>query len=168
MPEDEFSMEHSAKLPNLVLSSWMPQADILAHPRLVLFITHGGMGSTMETASRGVPGIFIPVMGDQPKNAGMMEYNGFGKVYNKFDLSNGEKLTATVREVLGNEKYRENARRISKMLARKPFSSKEQLIKHIEFVAEFGPSFALRPQSLDMSFIEYHNLDLIAVFLLLL
>ncbi|GMS85055.1 hypothetical protein PENTCL1PPCAC_7230, partial [Pristionchus entomophagus] len=162
-PEDEFSVNHSSKLANLVLTKWMPQADILAHPNLAAFITHGGMGSTMETASRGVPGIFIPVMGDQPKNAGMMEYNGFGKVFDKFDLHNAEKLIVVVREVLENEKYRLNAKRISKMLASKPYSSRDQLIKHVEFVAEFGPSSALRPQSLDMSFIEYHNLDLIAI-----
>lgn len=28
-PEDDFSVEHSSKLSNLVLSEWMPQADIL-------------------------------------------------------------------------------------------------------------------------------------------
>ncbi|GMT15954.1 hypothetical protein PFISCL1PPCAC_7251, partial [Pristionchus fissidentatus] len=162
-PEDDFCKEHASKVPNLVMTKWMPQVDILAHPRLAVFITHGGMGSTQETALRGVPGIFIPVFGDQPRNAGMMEYNGLGKVFSKFDLGDADKLTVTVREVLENKKYRENARRISKMLAKKPFSSKEQLVRHVEFAAEFGASAALRPQSLDMSFIEYHNLDLLLI-----
>ncbi|KAF8360332.1 hypothetical protein PRIPAC_87255, partial [Pristionchus pacificus] len=121
-----------------------------------------GMGSTQETALRGVPGIFIPIFGDQPRNAGMMEYNGFGKVFDKNDLGDDYKLTATIREVLQNDKYGENARRISKMIAKKPFSSRDKLIKTVEFAAEFGPSSALRPQSLDMSFVEYHNLDIIA------
>lgn len=35
--------------------------------------------------------------------------------------------------------------------------------RYTEFAAEFGPSKALRPQSCDMSFIEYHNLDIIAI-----
>ncbi|GMS85044.1 hypothetical protein PENTCL1PPCAC_7219, partial [Pristionchus entomophagus] len=166
-PEDDFGKEHASKQHNLVLSKWMPQVDILNHPKLSLFITHGGMGSTQETALRGVPGIFIPVFADQPRNAGMMEYNGFGKVFSKFDLADADKLTATIREVLENKKYRENAQRISKMLAKKPFSSKEQLIKYVEFAAEFGPSSALRPQSIDMTFIEYHNLDILLVALLL-
>lgn len=120
------------------------------------------------------------------KNAGMMEYNGFGKVLNincgrspvigsstqneetdssvykqkmlflqvfdKNDLGDADKLTATLREVLENKKfvkiqefatqmyrrYRNNAKRISKMLSKKPFSSKDQLIKYVEFAAEFG------------------------------
>lgn len=75
-------------------------------------------------------------------------------------------------------RYADNAKRMSKMLAKKPFSSREILIKHVEFAAEFGKmaqmksrhvsfisgtSSALRPQSVDMSFIEYHNLDVIVL-----
>ncbi|GMS85061.1 hypothetical protein PENTCL1PPCAC_7236, partial [Pristionchus entomophagus] len=128
-PEDDFCKENTSKLKNLILTKWMPQVDILNSPNLSLFITHGGMGSTQETALRGVPGIFIPIFGDQPRNAGMMEYNGFGKVFDKFDLVNDEKFAAVIREVLEDRKYRDNARRISRMLAKKPFSSKQQLIK---------------------------------------
>ncbi|KAF8362373.1 hypothetical protein PRIPAC_89296 [Pristionchus pacificus] len=54
--EDEFATEYAAKVENLVLTKWMPQVDILAHPNIAAFITHAGMGSTQETALRGVPG----------------------------------------------------------------------------------------------------------------
>ncbi|GMT15958.1 hypothetical protein PFISCL1PPCAC_7255, partial [Pristionchus fissidentatus] len=155
--------EHASKQSNIVMTKWMPQVDILGHPKLSAFITHGGMGSTQETALRGVPGIFIPLFAEQPRNAGMMEFNGFGKVYSKWEMHDDEKLAATIREVIDNDQYRKNAKRVSAMLAKKPFTSRELLIKHVEFAAEFGPSAALRPQSLDMSFIEYHNLDLLAV-----
>ncbi|GMS94531.1 hypothetical protein PENTCL1PPCAC_16706, partial [Pristionchus entomophagus] len=163
--DDNFAREAS-KVRNLVLTKWMPQVDILDHKNLALFITHGGMGSTRETALRGVPGLFIPVFFDQPRNAGMAEFNGLGRVYDKFELHDDEKMAEMIREMLENKKYRENARRFSKMLANKPFTSKELLIKHVEFAAEFGPSAALRPQSVDMNFIEYHNLDLITIFLI--
>ncbi len=33
---------------NLMLSKWLPQPDILAHPKLKLFITHGGQSSSQE------------------------------------------------------------------------------------------------------------------------
>ncbi|GMS85063.1 hypothetical protein PENTCL1PPCAC_7238, partial [Pristionchus entomophagus] len=165
--EDEFSTGEAAKVENLHLAKWQPQVDILNHPNLAVFITHGGMGSTQETAMRGVPGVFIPFFGDQPRNAGMMHHNGFGIAIDKTEMGNAEKFTAVLRELLENEKYRNDAKRIAAMLAKKPFSSKQQLVKYTEFAAEFGPSSALRPQSHDMSFIEYHNIDVI-LFLVLI
>ncbi|GMS85065.1 hypothetical protein PENTCL1PPCAC_7240, partial [Pristionchus entomophagus] len=159
--DDDFTRDHASKLKNLELTKWMPQVDILAHPNLSLFITHGGMGSTQETALRGVPGIFIPIFGDQPRNAGMMEHNKLGKVLDKTEVTNSAKFVEVIREVLEDDSYRTNARRVSAMLHKRPFSAREQLIKYTEFAAEFGPSKALRPQSHDMNWIEYHNVDII-------
>ncbi|GMR39569.1 hypothetical protein PMAYCL1PPCAC_09764, partial [Pristionchus mayeri] len=68
-----------------------------------------------------------------------------------------------LKELMENPEYAENSKRVARMLAKKPFSSKEKLLKYVDFAAEFGPSSALRPQSQDMSFIEYHNLDIIFV-----
>ncbi len=33
---------------NVMLSKWLPQPDILAHPKLKLFVTHGGQSSFQE------------------------------------------------------------------------------------------------------------------------
>ncbi|GMT27413.1 hypothetical protein PFISCL1PPCAC_18710, partial [Pristionchus fissidentatus] len=167
-PEDEFSNKEAAAIDNLVLTKWMPQVDILNHPSMAAFVTHGGMGSAQEAAARGVPGLFVPIFGDQPRNAGMMAHNGLGLVYDKFALGDEENLTAAVKEVIENPKYRENARRVSRMLAAKPFKAEQLVAKYVEFAAEFGPSPALRPQSHDMSFIAYHNLDVLLVFALFL
>ena len=42
------SEEMQDKPDNIMLSKWLPQQDILAHPKLKLFITHGGQSSTQE------------------------------------------------------------------------------------------------------------------------
>lgn len=51
-----------------------------------------------------IVGIFIPIFGDQPRNSGMMQFNGLGLVYDKFELHDGKKLASTIREVLENNK----------------------------------------------------------------
>lgn len=50
---------------NLRISKWMPQCDILAHPNVKVFITHGGLMSTQEGVYRGVPFFGIPIYADQ-------------------------------------------------------------------------------------------------------
>ncbi|GMR37888.1 hypothetical protein PMAYCL1PPCAC_08083, partial [Pristionchus mayeri] len=164
--KNDFAMNEASKVNNLVLTEWMPQNNLLSDKRLAVFITHGGMRSTQETALRGVPALFVPIFADQPRNAAGMAWNKLGMVLNKFDLHDSNIITAHLKELLDKDEYRENARRISKMLSKKPFSSREQLIKYTEFAAEFGPSTAVRPQSHDMSTIEYHNLDIIGAALL--
>lgn len=54
---------------NVYISSWIPQRDILAHPKIKLFISHGGYLSTTEAAYEGVQTLGIPVYGDQMVNA---------------------------------------------------------------------------------------------------
>lgn len=63
---------------NLLISKWFPQDDILAHPNVKLFITHGGLLSSTEAVYHGVPIIGIPVFGDQFLNMARAQYNGYG------------------------------------------------------------------------------------------
>ena len=41
--------EMADKPDNVMLSKWLPQQEILAHPNCKLFITHGGQSSFQET-----------------------------------------------------------------------------------------------------------------------
>ncbi|GMT15850.1 hypothetical protein PFISCL1PPCAC_7146, partial [Pristionchus fissidentatus] len=166
-PEDDFAKAALSSTPNLHFLSWTPQNDLLADGRLTAFITHGGMASTQETALRGKPGLFIPFYGDQPRNSGMMENNGLGKVFPKHDLFDSEKLVTAIKDLLENDGYRQNAARIAEMIRKKPFSAQELLVKTVEFAAEFGPAPALRPQRLDMTWIEFYNADLVVLLVLI-
>ncbi|KAF8361048.1 hypothetical protein PRIPAC_87971 [Pristionchus pacificus] len=165
-PHDDFAKKAAASTPNLHLLKWTPQNDLLADERLTAFITHGGMASTQETALRGKPGFFIPFLADQPRNSGMMEKNGLGRVFDKRDLYDADKFHAAVKDLIENESNRKNMAKIAAMIAKKPFSARDMLVKTVDFAAEFGPSPALRPQSFDMNWIEYYNVDIILLFVI--
>lgn len=64
--------------PNVRLLSWLPQQDLLGHPKARLFITHAGLFSKQEAVYHGVPLIALPVFADQPINARKIHNDGYG------------------------------------------------------------------------------------------
>lgn len=54
------------------------------------------------------------------------------------------------------------------MIAKKPNPAKEQLIKHVEFAAEFGQIANFDPYGRKMSFVSYYMLDIIIPFVIFL
>uniref|UniRef100_A0A1I7ZSD6 Glucuronosyltransferase n=1 Tax=Steinernema glaseri TaxID=37863 RepID=A0A1I7ZSD6_9BILA len=55
--------------------------------------------------------------------------------------------------------YRQNASRLSRMMAARPRNQRDELVKHVRFAAEFGslPEYRI-PQ---VSFLQYYMLDII-------
>ncbi|KAK6046517.1 hypothetical protein COOONC_15978 [Cooperia oncophora] len=66
-------------LNNCDLVEWLPQKDVLAHPRLRLFVMHGGINGLMEALLRAVPVVVVPIFADQFRNGRNAEKRGVGK-----------------------------------------------------------------------------------------
>ena len=65
---------------NVKLLSWLPQNDILGHPKTRLFIGHAGINGLYESTYHGVPMICSPFFGDQLVNAQIAKQAGFAEV----------------------------------------------------------------------------------------
>jgi hypothetical protein len=52
---------------------WAPQLDVLTHPSIGGFFTHGGWNSTIEGIAAGVPMLGWPYFSDQPMNCKCIE-----------------------------------------------------------------------------------------------
>lgn len=69
-----------------------------------LFITHGGLLSTIEAIHFGIPIIGIPVFGDQKMNVDIAIKAGYAEKINLNNL-NEYTLRQKIKKVLSNEKY---------------------------------------------------------------
>ncbi|KAJ9601565.1 hypothetical protein L9F63_000308, partial [Diploptera punctata] len=147
---------------NLKLSKWFPQSDILAHPNLKLFITHGGLLSTQETIHRGVPVVGIPILGDQKLNMARTESMGIGKILEFKNISE-DSVVWTIKEAFQEQLYRENAQRISEIYRDQPMTPLEQAAFWSEYVIRHKGAPHLRSAALDLTWYQYFLLDVIAV-----
>ena len=57
---------------------WLPQVSVLAHPRVVAFVSHGGAGAVQESLWYGKPMLLVPQIWDQHYNARVATRMGYG------------------------------------------------------------------------------------------
>ena len=89
---------------NFLLSAYVPQLEVLS--RTDIFVTHGGMNSTMESLYYGVPMIVIPQMIEQALTARRVEELGLGISLDR-DTVTVETLQEAVTRVSSDPVFRE-------------------------------------------------------------
>lgn len=143
---------------NVMIGSWIPQRDIMAHPNVKLFITHGGSLGTTEALSEGVPLLGIPLYGDQRTNINRAISNGYALALN-FQNITEENLFEAIKDLLTNPKYKENASKISKIFNDRPMTPKQTVVYWTEHVIRQQGADYLKAAGRHLSFIEFHLID---------
>ncbi len=82
--------------PHFELIAEVPQLQVLA--KAAVFITHAGMGSTMEAVQHGVPMVAVPMGFDQMENARVIDELGIG-IRVPFEGVTGDELREAVERV---------------------------------------------------------------------
>ncbi|KAJ2947651.1 hypothetical protein O0L34_g17454 [Tuta absoluta] len=149
----------------LFINSWLPQVDILGHPKTLAFYSHAGMGGTSEAIHFGVPMVAMPAFGDQPSNAAAIEEAGFGVQLHLRDLTK-DSLVAALKKVL-DPGFQAKAEEVSSAWHDRPQTALETAVFWIEFVARH-PNLTYRAAAADVPFYQYYCLDIAAVFISLL
>jgi UDP:flavonoid glycosyltransferase YjiC (YdhE family) len=99
------------------VARWVPQADVLAHARVV--VCHGGSGTTLGALAAGVPLVVTPLFADQPQNGRRVAAVGAGLVVEPHDEGairsavNPAALHDAIAIVLANETFQHAASRIA-------------------------------------------------------
>ncbi|XP_045473130.1 UDP-glycosyltransferase UGT5-like [Harmonia axyridis] len=149
---------------NVKLSKWFPQQEILAHPNLKLFITHGGLLSTIEAVHYGVPLIALPVYGDQKLNAATAQQKGYA-INIPFAEFEEARFEMALKEMLRNPKYKQNAEQRSKLFHDRPMKPMDEAIYWVEYVIRHHGAQHLRVAALELSWYQYILLDVVGFFL---
>ena len=149
---------------NTLLVDWMPQNDLLGHPKTKVFVAHGGTNGVQEAIYHGVPLLGLPLLFDQPDNLSRMWKKGAAKLVDIATLDRTLFLQA-LKEVLYNPSYRENIQRLSRLHRDQPMKPLDQAVFWIEYVMRHGGAPHLRTQSFRMSWMAYHSVDVILTLL---
>ena len=144
---------------NVKIFKWIPQNDLLAHPKVQVFMTHCGNNGQLEAVYHGVPMVGVPFFGDQPFNAVKMEYRGYGR---KCDIFRDpvEQSVATILDVLKNDTYRKNVKLASRIFRDRPDTPRQRAVYWIEQVLKFGSSH-LRSHANDLPLYQYWMMDVL-------
>uniref|UniRef100_A0A3B3BRN9 UDP-glucuronosyltransferase n=1 Tax=Oryzias melastigma TaxID=30732 RepID=A0A3B3BRN9_ORYME len=152
--------------PNTKLFDWIPQNDLLGHPKTRAFITHGGTNGIYEAIYHGVPMVGIPMFGDQPDNMNHMKAKGAAEILN-LNFMTTEELRDTINTVVTDKSYKENAMRLSGIHHDRPMSARDEAVFWIEFTMRNKGAKHLRVHSHQLTWYQYHSLDVLAAFLCL-
>ncbi|XP_034242083.1 UDP-glucuronosyltransferase 2B15-like isoform X2 [Thrips palmi] len=150
--------------PNVKIAPWLPQSDVLAHPKVLVFMTHGGLMGTTEALSLGVPMIGIPIFADQGPNILQYAELGIARELSHRHISK-DTVLATIREFTTSNKYRERAKEIAARFADRPRSAAREAVWWTEYVVRNQGARHLRPLGADLPLHQYLLLDVVGVFL---
>ncbi|KAH8279586.1 hypothetical protein KR018_003438 [Drosophila ironensis] len=147
------------KSANILYKKWLPQDDILAHPKLKLFITHAGKGGVSEAQFHGVPMLALPVFADQPGNADKLVSSGYGLRLELNSLE-ADELKAAVKEILENPKYAQKLKAFSQLYRDRPMTAQESVVYWTEYVIRHHGAPHMQSPLVKMNTISANNLDI--------
>ncbi|XP_050843555.1 UDP-glucuronosyltransferase 1A1-like isoform X12 [Serinus canaria] len=146
---------------NVKLVKWLPQNDLLAHPKTRAFITHGGSHGVYEGICNAVPMVLMPLFGDQMDNAKRVESRGAGLTLNILEMTSSD-ISNALKAVINDKKYKENIQRLSDLHLDRPIHPLDLAVHWVEFVMRHKGAPHLRPAAHDLNWVQYHSLDVIA------
>ncbi|XP_012662507.1 UDP-glucuronosyltransferase 3A2 [Otolemur garnettii] len=150
--------------PNVKLMEWLPQSDLLAHPRIRLFVTHGGQNSIMEAIQHGVPLVGIPVFGDQSENMVRVEAKKIGVSVELKELK-AETLALKMKQIIEDKRYKSAAVAASLIRRSHPQSPAQRLVGWIDHILQTGGAAHLKPRAFQQPWHERHLLDVLGFLL---
>ncbi|XP_053720664.1 UDP-glucuronosyltransferase 2C1-like [Synchiropus splendidus] len=157
-----FSGKKPATLGNNTMTvEWMPQNDLLGHPKVKLFVAHGGTNGVQEAIYHGVPVVGLPLFFDQYDNLLRLADRGGAKILSIRTVDKDDNFVNAVEEVLTDPSYRSNMQRLSRLHRDQPMKPLDTAVFWIEFVIRHKGAAHLRSESINLPWYTYHSVDVL-------
>jgi len=149
---------------NVKISSWLPQQDILSHPNLRVFVTHGGIGGVTEAIYHKANLVGIPFSNDQKPNLLRASGHGFAKILEWDQLSEKELITAIV-DAMEDKDMVAALEKVNRLYTDREKTPVDKAVWWIEYICRNGLEGAktLKPITGEVPWYQLNNLDVIAI-----
>lgn len=152
---------------NTLLVNWLPQNDLLGHPKTRGFVAHGGTNGMYEAICHGVPVLGLPLIFDQFDNVLRLQVRGAARLVEAKSLTKEDFLEA-LKDILETPSYRNNIERLSQLHHDQPMSPMDTAIFWIEYVIRNKGATHLRSAGFRLPWYSYFCLDVAALIVALI
>ncbi|XP_022162084.1 UDP-glucuronosyltransferase 2B7-like isoform X8 [Myzus persicae] len=161
----KYEGEMKDKPENVMTRKWFPQREILLHPKVKLFISHGGISGVYEAVDAGVPVLGFPIFYDQPRNIENLVLAGMAISMDLLSVTK-EKVSNAISELIDDEKYLTNAKITSDRFKDRPMTPQQSVVYWTEYVIRHKGAPHLKSHALNLTWYQYLLLDVMAVLLI--
>ncbi|MEQ2178384.1 hypothetical protein GOODEAATRI_013411 [Goodea atripinnis] len=147
---------------NTRLIEWLPQNDILGHPKTKVFVTHGGTNGIYQAIYHGVPVLGIPLIFDQYDNIIRLKARGVAEIADVTTMT-ADSLTSALKNLLDPEKpFKQNMIKLSTLHHDKPMKPIDSAVFWMEYVMRHRGARDLRSEFYKLPWYAYYCLDVMA------
>lgn len=163
--DDESTINELIPKDKFYASNWLPQNDILAHPKVKAYVTHGGLLSTTEAIYHGVPIVGMPIFADQRSNIKKTMNQGMA-VQVDYETLSAESLATAINNVINDKTFEGTAKVLSERFRDRPMTPVETAKYWVEYVIRHKNKEFMRSPAMKLTMIEYFNWDVYLTILL--
>ena len=153
--------------PNVLLKKWLPQQDLLAHPNLKVFVTHGGLFSLQEALFHNTPMVGIPLGTDQKPNLMRAERHGYAIMLDWPSLNTSGFINA-INRVMENTNITKSMQVAHHLFIDQKETPVERAVWWVEYALRHDGAQFLKPRSMNLTFLQYNLVDVISFLSLVL
>ncbi|EDW79138.2 uncharacterized protein Dwil_GK12526 [Drosophila willistoni] len=159
--KDEFLPDY--QLPeHIIISNWLPQQAILAHPQMKLFISSCGQLSVWESIAGLTPILAIPILAEQEVMAKRLQLQGVSLTVN-YEAIAYDALLHGIRQLTLNLTYGQNLKKLNGRLISKNFNPSARAVSQIELILNSAGADYLKSHANALNFWCAEGIDVLLI-----